>query len=154
MTAEAAGESRGAGPGGEAAVPARGDLLDGLVMSWSGEVPLDDLLAAARRQLRQRAGEDVPAWEEPAAQPPPSSPPPSSRTSSSRRAPMLSGQRATHTPRIARVPGTPGGLRHASLESRVGVWNTPAQTARATRHTPAPAYTNLKPGTYLRFRTL
>jgi hypothetical protein len=70
MTAEAAGESRGAGPGGEAAVPARGDLLDGLVMSWSGEVPLDDLLAAARRQLRQRAGEDVPAWEEPAAQQP------------------------------------------------------------------------------------
>jgi len=34
-------------------------------MSWSGAVPLDDLLAAAHRQLRQRAGGDVPAWEEP-----------------------------------------------------------------------------------------
>ncbi len=67
MTAEAGDESRGAGPGGKAAVPARGDLLDGLLMSWSGDVPLHDLLAAARRQLRQRAGEHVPAWEEPDA---------------------------------------------------------------------------------------
>jgi Domain of unknown function (DUF222) len=70
MTAEAGDEGRGAGPGGEAAVPARGDLLDGLLMSWSGDVPLDDLLAAARRQLRQRAGGDVPAWEEPDAKQP------------------------------------------------------------------------------------
>ncbi|HEX9359466.1 MAG TPA: DUF222 domain-containing protein, partial [Streptosporangiaceae bacterium] len=68
MPAEPSGDSPGARPRGEAAVPAAGRLPDGLIMSWSEHVPLEEVLAAARRQLRQRAGADVPAWGEPGDQ--------------------------------------------------------------------------------------
>jgi hypothetical protein len=52
------------------------------------------------------------------------------------------------------LSGTPGGLRHASLESRVAAWNTPAQNRASDPTYTSPAYTNLKPKPYLRFRTL
>ena len=70
MPAEPSDESPGAGPYGEAAVPAEGGLPDALLVSWSESVAIEDLLAAARRQLRQQAGLDVPAWGEPDAQRP------------------------------------------------------------------------------------
>ena len=70
MPAEPSGESLGAGPYGEAAAPDGGELPDGLLVSWSESVALEDLLAAARRQLRQRAGQDVLAWGEPEIQQP------------------------------------------------------------------------------------
>ena len=70
MPAEPSDESPGAGPYREAVAPARGKLPDGLLVSWSQSVALEDLLAAARRQLRQQAGQDVPAWGEPEAQQP------------------------------------------------------------------------------------
>ena len=70
MPAEPSDESPGAGPYREAVVPAGAKLPDGLLVSWSQSVALEDLLAAARRQLRQQAGQDVPAWGEPQAQPP------------------------------------------------------------------------------------
>ena len=65
MSVEPRDEGPGAESPAEAAVPAGGGLSAGLFMSWSEDVPLDDVLAAARRQLRQRAGEDIPAWGEP-----------------------------------------------------------------------------------------
>ena len=68
MPAEPSDESPGAGPYREAVALARGKLPDGLLVSWSQSVALEDLLAAARRQLRQQAGQDVPAWGEPEAQ--------------------------------------------------------------------------------------
>ena len=70
MPAEPSDESPGAGPYREAVALARGKLPDGLLVSWSQSVALEDLLAAARRQLRQQAGQDVPAWGEPEAQQP------------------------------------------------------------------------------------
>ena len=70
MPAEPSDESPGAGPYREAVAPARGKLPDGLLVSWSQSVALEDLLAAARRQLRQQAGQDVPAWGEPEVQQP------------------------------------------------------------------------------------
>jgi hypothetical protein len=51
------------------------------------------------------------------------------------------------------LPGTPGGLRHAGLQSRVA-WNTPAHHRAGDPTYTSPAYTNLKPRTYLRFRML
>src|SRR5580692_3995525 len=68
MSAEPGGGSPGAGPYREAVAPAGGELPDGLLVSWSESVAPGDLLAAARRQLRQQAGHDVPAWGEPEAQ--------------------------------------------------------------------------------------
>ena len=68
MPAEPSDESPGAGPYREAVALAGGKLPDGLLVSWSQSVALEDLLAAARRQLRQQAGQDVPAWGEPEAQ--------------------------------------------------------------------------------------
>lgn len=65
MSVEPRDESPGAESPAEAAVPAGDGLSAGLFMSWSEDVPLDDVLAAARRELRQRAGEDIPAWGEP-----------------------------------------------------------------------------------------
>jgi hypothetical protein len=54
----------------DAAVPAVHGLPDELLVSWSGSLQFEDVLAAGRRQLRQRAGGDVPAWGEPGDQPP------------------------------------------------------------------------------------
>ena len=68
MPAEPSDDSPGARPRGEADVPAAGGPPDGLIISWSENVPLEEVLAAARRQLRQRAGADVPAWGEPGDQ--------------------------------------------------------------------------------------
>ena len=65
IPAETSDESPGAGPYGEAAVPAGGGLPDGLLVSWGENVNLEDLLDAARRQLRQQAGQDVQAWVSP-----------------------------------------------------------------------------------------
>jgi len=70
MPAGPSDESPGAGPYREAAAPAGGELPDGLLVSWSESVALEDLLAAARRQLRQQAGQDVAAWGEREAQQP------------------------------------------------------------------------------------
>ena len=67
MPAQPSDEGPGLGPRGEAG-PAGGGLPDGLMMSWSGDVPLEEILAAARRQMRQLAGGDVPAWGEPGDQ--------------------------------------------------------------------------------------
>jgi hypothetical protein len=75
-------------------------------MSWSGNVPLDDLLAAARRQLRQRAGQDVPAWEESDAQQPDRQHPEGRDAQRSARHPHDSGRK---DPRDAQDPPDPPG---------------------------------------------
>src|SRR5215468_6328263 len=54
-----------AAPGGSDVVPDAPDGgLPGLVMSWTGGLALDQVLSAAARYGRHRAGENLPAWGE------------------------------------------------------------------------------------------
>ena len=89
-------------------------------MSWAGDIPMEEVLAAADRLRRTRAGQDLPAWGEPAR---PARPP---------RAGLLSPRPLTDQP-----PGEPDQLESPRTPQSAGDQPTQDPAAEDSRQDPA-----------------